>query len=89
MKVQVSTTRSASSSSGSANCANNKTRLRWTLELHERFVEAVAKLDGPESMNSCVSSFCMLMLGRLKLNIVYLTYCWYKNELQRQHQREC
>lgn len=29
-----------------------KPRLRWTADLHDRFVDAVTKLGGPDSMSS-------------------------------------
>lgn len=40
--------------------ADPKPRLRWTADLHERFVDAVAQLGGPESW--CFICFLLLYL---------------------------
>jgi SHAQKYF class myb-like DNA-binding protein len=51
---------SAGNDMGPGNGVNNNTnmaarqRLRWTNELHERFVEAVTQLGGPDSMYTTV-----------------------------------
>lgn len=50
--------------SGGTNHSNNpnlasKQRLRWTHELHDRFVDAVAQLGGPDSKSSRLCLCCI------------------------------
>ncbi|CAM8968108.1 unnamed protein product [Rhodiola kirilowii] len=45
--VDESTTKGTTSSSTAA--GKSKQRLRWTTDLHDRFVEAIAQLGGPDS----------------------------------------
>lgn len=47
--VQGESTKNDSASSG----GNGKQRLRWTSELHDRFVDAIAQLGGPDSEYTC------------------------------------
>lgn len=44
---------------------NSKQRLRWTNELHERFVDAVAQLGGPDSESSSSSLSCVFCCSNL------------------------
>ena len=45
-------------SSSLAAAASNKSRIRWTHDLHKRFVESVNRLGGAESEHTAVVIVC-------------------------------
>lgn len=53
----------------------SKQRLRWTHELHERFVDAVAQLGGPDS-ESLSSSSSSSLKSCLFLSASYVKNLW-------------
>ena len=49
----------AASASGSAGAG--KQRLRWTSDLHDRFVDAITQLGGPDSWYFLFLLYCILL----------------------------
>lgn len=60
---------SGSAASASASGGNGKQRLRWTSDLHDRFVDAITQLGGPDSGYYCL--LCILLVFiYIALNLV-------------------
>ena len=59
------------SGSGSGSAGAGKQRLRWTSDLHDRFVDAITQLGGPDSgyfLFYCIvlySTFCSKKKGKI------------------------
>lgn len=62
---------------------SSKSRLRWTPELHEKFITAVARLGGAEReyrFRTNVVSFLLLFMNRISDSL----FCFLKVQLQKQ-----
>lgn len=44
--------------------SSNKTRIRWTQDLHDRFVECVTELGGPDSKSSLILALLCLIKSK-------------------------
>lgn len=60
------------SSSGLVLTTDPKPRLRWTAELHERFVDAVTHLGGPDSTFSSSSYISLYDSIYIKLSVILI-----------------
>ena len=71
VKNTTSSAAASGSGSGSGSAGAGKQRLRWTSDLHDRFVDAITQLGGPDSgyfLFYCIvlySTFCSLKKGKI------------------------
>lgn len=71
VKNTASSAAASVSGSGSGSAGAGKQRLRWTSDLHDRFVDAITQLGGPDSgyfLFYCIvlySTFCSLKKGKI------------------------
>lgn len=62
-----------------------KPRLRWTVELHERFVDAVTQLGGPDSTFQLAHQLLFHFLYQIFMHIYDVHYC---NEFSRGYTKD-
>lgn len=50
---------------------DSKPRLRWTVDLHDRFVDAVSKLGGPDSESILLALSLVLQSTQLLVQVTF------------------